>query len=55
MAAEQPPSEAGYSGVFDLPAEGDGLTGSERLLTIKVHQQLGTMERSGGRLRQPEE
>lgn len=43
------------AGIIDLPAEGDGLTESERQLTLKVHQQLGTMERSGLWLRQPAE
>jgi hypothetical protein len=41
--------------IIDLPAEGDGLTESERQLTLNVHQQLGTMERSGVWLRQPAE
>ena len=41
--------------IIDLPAEGDGLTEPEWQLTLKVHQKLGTMERSGGWLRQPAE
>jgi hypothetical protein len=43
------------SSIIDLPAEGDGLTESERLLIRKVYQHLGTMGRNGGRLRQSAE